>query len=115
MSDNMTGKQRSTTMSKIRSFNTNPELKLKPLMKAFGFGYHPIGIYGRPDFANRKMKIAVFIDGCFWHKCPIHYIKPKTSLDYWVSKVQTNIKRDERVDKTLKIQGWKIIRIWSIK
>jgi DNA mismatch endonuclease (patch repair protein) len=69
-------------MSRIRSSNTKPEQKVRAVLKGLSFTYQPKGIYGRPDFANKKEKIAVFIDGCFWHGCTEHYSKPKSNLDY---------------------------------
>lgn len=111
MADRMTKAQRSYTMSRIRSTKTLPELKLKSRLS--GFVYHPKGIYGKPDFADRKNKVAVFVDGCFWHKCPEHYIKSKTNSDYWTPKIKRNVLRDKLVEKTLAKQGWKVVRFWE--
>ena len=100
-------------MSRIRSQNTQPELKLIKIMKTLKFSYHPKGIIGNPDFANKKQKIAIFIDGCFWHKCPKHYIKPKNNMIFWKNKIKKNVQRAENVNKLLKKEGWRIIRIWE--
>jgi len=113
MADILTKEQRSCNMSKIRSSKTKPELKIKKLMKLFGFTYQPKGIIGRPDFADKKRKISVFVDGCFWHKCPRHYKKPKSNSEYWKQKIKRNIKRDKEVTEKLKSDGWKVIRIWE--
>lgn len=98
-------------MSQIRSTKTLPELKLK--RRLLGFIYQPKGIYGKPDFADRKKKVAVFIDGCFWHGCSKHYIKSKTNSAYWTPKIKRNVLRDRLVDKTLAKQGWKVVRFWE--
>ena len=89
-------------MSRIRSTGTRPEINVRPLMKALGFEYHPKGIRGSPDFADRKKMTALFIDGCFWHKCPKHFIKPLTNSDFWITKINKNVKRDRKVDRFLK-------------
>jgi len=110
MTDVLTKKQRSYCMSRIRASKTKPELKLRKIMKIMGFSYQP-KIYGRPDFANKGEKIAVFIDGCFWHKCPIHYKSPKQNKTFWKRKIDLNVKRDIKTNKNLKKAGWKVIRI----
>ena len=114
MTDVLTKKQRSYNMSMIKSSKTKPELKIKKLLKILGFSYQP-KIYGRPDFANRKEKIAVFIDGCFWHKCPKHFVKPKSNIKFWEEKIRKNIERDREVNRKLRKRGWKVIRIWEHK
>ena len=111
--DRHTKKQRSHNMSMIRSTKTKPELMLKRIMRIMGFSYQPKGIIGKPDFASKKYRIAVFIDGCFWHKCPKHYIKPKSNIDFWKDKIRKNVKRDRTTTKKLKKDGWKVIRIWE--
>ena len=79
MTDNLTKEQRSFCMSRIRSKNTKPELKHKAMN--LHLEYQP-KIYGNPDFIDWKKKIVIFIDGCFWHKCPLHYKSPKTNKKY---------------------------------
>ena len=113
MADNLTADKRSRIMASIRGRDTRLELRVKPLLKALGFAYQPRGIYGRPDFANRKEKVAIFVDGCFWHGCPEHYIKPKSNRGYWLPKIRKNVKRDNTVDKHLKTQGWRVVRVWE--
>jgi DNA mismatch endonuclease (patch repair protein) len=108
--DNLTKKQRSFCMSKIRSSKTKPELILKKKLK--GFEYQPKA-YGRPDFINYKKKEVLFIDGCFWHKCPKHYIQPKSNKRYWLPKLERNILRAEEVNIAYKNAGWKVARIWE--
>ncbi len=115
MADVHTKEQRSYNMSKIRASETKAELKLKPFFKVLGFIYQPKNIPERPDFANKKEKIAVFVDGCFWHKCPKHYIAPEQNKEFWRNKIERNIERDKKVNRSLKKKGWKVIRIWECK
>jgi DNA mismatch endonuclease (patch repair protein) len=77
------------------------------------FSYQPKGLLGKPDFADRKRKIAVFIDGCFWHGCPRHGHYPKSNAQFWKNKILTNKKRDKRFNLKLKENGWRVIRVWE--
>ncbi len=115
MTDVHTKKQRSYNMSRIKASETKAELKLKPFMKLLGFAYQPKKITGKPDFANRRQKIAVFVDGCFWHKCPEHYKEPKSNKKFWKEKINKNVERDKQTTKRLKKDGWKVIRVWEHK
>ncbi len=114
MADVHTKKQRSYNMSMIRGKKTKPELLFKKALYGSGFSYQP-KLFGNPDFINRKNRIAVFVDGCFWHKCPKHYIPPKQNVEFWKKKIDDNIKRDKKVTDELKEKGWKVIRIWECK
>ena len=113
MTDIFTKKQRSYNMSRIRASETNIELKFKPFLKSLGFIYQPKNIIGRPDFIHKKEKIAVFVDGCFWHKCTKHFKLPSSNKDFWKNKINRNVSRDKEVTKSLRKEGWKIIRIWE--
>lgn len=113
MTDTLTKKQRSYCMSQIRGSKTKPELKIKRLMQSLGFLYQPKGIIGKPDFADKKRKISVFIDGCFWHGCPKHFRKPNSNRAYWLPKIRQNKARDRKVSTALRRAGWKVIRIWE--
>lgn len=112
MADNLTRAQRSYNMSRIRASRTKPELKIKDAMKQLGFTYQP-KLYGRPDFADKKNKIAVFIDGCFWHKCPYHFEEPKSNRQYWQPKIARNVARRIEVKNKYREDGWIVIRIWE--
>ncbi len=112
MADKLTKRQRSYNMSRIRNRNTKPELMMRPLMRKLGFAYQP-KMYGRPDFASRKLKIVVFIDGCFWHRCPKHFKPAKSNRPYWAKKISNNVKRDKAVNKYYKSLKWSVIRIWE--
>ena len=101
-------------MSRIRSKNTKSELILRKILMGKYLRSYP-NISGKPDFGNKKRKIAVFLDGCFWHKCPQHFIMPKSNKKYWSKKIENNILRDRNITKMLKKQGYKVIRIWEHK
>ena len=100
-------------MSKIHSSKTKPELKIKKFMKMLGFSYQLKNIFGKPDFADKENKIAVFVDGCFWHGCKKHCRVPKQNNTYWREKIKRNIERDKEVSRYLKRNGWKAVRIWE--
>ncbi|HEV2692852.1 MAG TPA: very short patch repair endonuclease [Verrucomicrobiae bacterium] len=67
----------------------------------------------RPDFVFTKSRVAVFVDGCFWHGCPIHGTKPKGNRAFWKNKFATNIARDQRVNLALRSAKWRVLRIWE--
>ena len=97
-------------MSRIKNRNTKPELKHRE--KVLDFIYQP-KTFGKPDFVNFKKKVVIFVDGCFWHKCPKHYIEPKSNKYYWLPKLERNKIRAEEVNLAYKIIGWKVVRIWE--
>jgi DNA mismatch endonuclease (patch repair protein) len=67
----------------------------------------------RPDFVFRAAKLAVFLDGCFWHKCPIHYKAPTSNEQYWLKKINANVVRDRCVDAALESAGWRVLHLWE--
>lgn len=105
--------KRSEVMSKIKSKNTTPEMLLKDGIDSRYLKYQPVGIFGNPDFANKSVKLAIFIDGCFWHGCPQCYRKPKSNKRYWNEKIRRNRKRDVLVNKTLRKNNWIVLRLWE--
>jgi DNA mismatch endonuclease, patch repair protein len=111
----LTKKQRSYCMSKIKSRNTSPELEFRKLINSKELNGYRIknGICGKPDLYFSKKKIAVFIDGCFWHKCPSCFIAPKSNKDYWGPKLRRNVKRDKEINEVLKREKVKVIRFWE--
>lgn len=115
MADVLTRKQRSYCMSQIKGKDTQPELILRKALSHVGLrGYRlHYKLLGKPDIVFLKRKIAIFIDGCFWHRCPKCFSELSTTKKYWVKKIQSNIDRDQRVNKILKKMGWKILRIWE--
>lgn len=68
---------------------------------------------GRPDFAFTRQKVAVFIDGCFWHGCPLHYTRPATNRAFWRRKIEGNMRRDRTTAALLRRKGWRVLRIWE--
>ena len=67
----------------------------------------------RPDFVFPKLRVAVFVDGCFWHGCPKHETKPRNNAAFWRKKFARNIARDRLVTRTLRREGWRVLRIWE--
>jgi DNA mismatch endonuclease (patch repair protein) len=116
MADVFTKKKRSSVMSAIRSTgNRDTELKLLKIMKDHGIrGWRRnLRIPGRPDFCFPRTKLAVFVDGCFWHGCPMHGRKPTSNIEYWHSKLEKNQARDLAVNQLLRNKGWRVLRIWE--
>lgn len=111
--DRVSKEKRSKIMSSIRSEKTKMELAVKPALEALDFEYQPKGVYGKPDFAHRRLKIAVFLDGCFWHGCPEHYREPSSEVAFWRAKVERNRKRDAEVTARLESEGWRVLRVWE--
>ena len=72
-----------------------------------------VTLFGSPDFVFRKERLAVFVDGCFWHGCPRHLRRPKDNKGYWRKKLSRNQSRDKLVTKTLRNAGWRVLRIWE--
>jgi DNA mismatch endonuclease (patch repair protein) len=70
-------------------------------------------VVGRPDILFPKWRVAIFIDGCQWHCCPLHWVRPKSNLDFWDQKFKKNKRRDENVNRLLKEQGWRVFRFWE--
>lgn len=70
-------------------------------------------LYGKPDFVFPKQRLAIFVDGCFWHGHDCRNTKPKTNADYWVTKINRNKNRDVQVTETLINKNWTVIRVWE--
>lgn len=113
--DNLTKKQRSYCMSHIKSTGTTPEVMFRKYLWHNGLKNYRIKnkLIGKPDVYFKKQKIAVFIDGCFWHGCPKCFIAPKSNSLFWKNKIDKNVKRDKQINKLLKTKGIKIIRFWE--
>ena len=116
MSDVFTKAKRSQVMAAIRSRgNRNTELKLAAILRAHhitGWRRHQ-PLPGRPDFLFRRERLAIFVDGCFWHGCRWHCRMPKTRTAFWTPKIQRNRTRDREVQKQLRAAGWAVLRIWE--
>jgi len=115
MTDVLTREQRKLNMSRIRAKNTGPEVRFRKLLFANGIRGYRIHykLTGKPDIVFTKRKIAIFIDGCFWHKCPVCFQEPETRKEFWMKKIQSNIERDKKVNEKLREDGWTVIRIWE--
>ena len=114
MTDTFTKKQRRHCMSQIKSKNTKPERAVKKLIWKKGYRYRiGHGLAGKPDMVFPSYKVAVFIDGCFWHACPKHCRMPSSNVKYWKQKISGNKKRDKKNNRLLKKEGWKVVRVWE--
>ena len=114
--DILTKKQRSYCMSRVKGKNTKIETTFRHYVWAKGIkGYRVYNskIFGKPDLYFSKKKIAVFIDGCFWHKCAKCDSVPKNNHAFWVKKLNGNRERDKTVTKKLSKNGVKVIRFWE--
>ena len=108
-------KQRSFNMSQIKSGNTTPELILRKKLSSSGIKGYRLNhkIVGKPDITFTKKKVAIFVDGCFWHKCSKCFIKPSTNKVFWQKKLDGNVIRDKKNSQLLKIEGYKVLRFWE--
>jgi DNA mismatch endonuclease (patch repair protein) len=116
MADVFSKLKRSQVMAAIRSRgNKDTELILVAVLRSnriTGWRRHPM-MTGRPDFVFRRERVAVFVDGCFWHGCPVHCRMPKSRVGFWRKKITGNQARDRRVSRALRKGGWAVIRIWE--
>lgn len=115
MTDVLTPEQRKRNMSRIRGKNTSPELKLRKMLWESGIrGYRVhYKLPGKPDIVFTRKKVVVFVDGCFWHKCPVCFRPPETNAEFWNDKLQKNVERDLKVTKELEDLGWTVLRFWE--
>jgi len=114
VTDVLNDEQRSYCMSRIKGSNTKPELKLRKALWNLGYRYRlKSHLVGKPDFVFPRFQVAVFVDGCFWHKCPKHFQQPKKNREFWVKKIAANTIRDGFVTKELQHDGWAVVRIWE--
>ena len=109
---------KSAQMSRVRNRHTAPELAIRRELHRRGLRYRvdmPIPGVGRtrPDIVFTRVRVAVFVDGCFWHRCPEHGSFPKTNAEWWLNKLNGNVRRDRAKDEALTAAGWKVIRIWE--
>lgn len=101
-------------MSRIHGKDTDPEVRLRRELWAAGLRYRiHYKITGRPDIVFPRARVAIFVDGCFWHGCPVHSVRPKANSRFWATKLEGNIARDNKVNAELNTLGWKVIRIWE--
>lgn len=115
MSDFLTPEQRSQRMARVRSRDTKPERTLRALLRAegaTGYRLHRRDLPGRPDIAFGRWKVAVFVDGGFWHGHPSRF-NPEAVSEFWRKKITRNQERDREVDAALIAAGWMPVRVWD--
>jgi DNA mismatch endonuclease (patch repair protein) len=106
-------------MQAIRRTDTKPELALRSALHRLGYRFRKdfrIRAYGtwiRPDIVFTRKRLAVFVDGCFWHSCPDHGRQPKSNEWYWLPKLERTKERDVRATALLEAAGWRVVRLWE--
>jgi DNA mismatch endonuclease (patch repair protein) len=102
-------------MAAIRGRDTGPEMALRRQVWKLGGRYriHNRAVLGTPDLSNATRKVAVFVDGCFWHGCPLHYRRPSRNLRYWDGKLKRNLLRRAKVRAGLEPTGWHVVELWE--
>lgn len=105
-------------MTSVRVRDTKPEMALRREVHRRGLRYRvdvaPLeSLRRRADLVFRSARVAVFVDGCYWHGCPIHYIVPATNSTYWGPKIAGNVERDRDTDRRLEAAGWIVVRVWE--
>lgn len=116
MADVFNAKKRSEVMARICSRgNKETELLLLGILRKHGVtGWRRhLRLPGKPDFAFPQHRLAVFVDGCFWHGCPQCYRRPKSRQEYWDAKFQRNKTRDRKVNRLLRRKSWRVVRFWQ--
>ncbi|MBI3704752.1 MAG: DNA mismatch endonuclease Vsr [Rhizobiales bacterium] len=119
MVDTLTRRERSARMSLIRGKHSKPELLVRRLVHVMGYRYrlHTKGLPGKPDLVFRSRKKVIFVHGCFWHRHPSQKCNlarlPKSRLEFWLPKLESNRIRDIHNQKALRAAGWKILVVWE--
>lgn len=114
--DKLSAEQRSRLMSRVHHSGTVPEILLRKALWSAGLRYRlrtSTKLPGSPDLVFLHAKVAIFVDGCFWHGCAIHGTQPKTNVEFWQNKIARNRERDGQVDEKLMLLGWRVIRLWQ--
>lgn len=117
MADSVTREHRSAVMASVKSKgNRSTEGKVEATLRETrirGWIKHPDTVDGCPDFYFPRDKLAVFVDGCFWHACPRCGRLPSSNVKYWTGKIDSNRRRDNRVRRQLRARGVRVLRIWE--
>lgn len=108
----------SQRMARQRRRDTTPEMALRKALFARGLRYRvdfplPTMPRRRADVAFTRQRVAVFVDGCFWHSCPLHATTPQANREWWTAKLEANVSRDRDTDERLEQLGWVILRYWE--
>ena len=97
----------------ITGWRRHVVLKLKLMCNCGGADRRQKALVVKPDFIFRRAKLAVFVDGCFWHQCPLHSTMPVNNRKFWEQKLRRNVERDKAANKALKSLGWEVLRFWE--
>jgi DNA mismatch endonuclease (patch repair protein) len=117
MADVYTKMKRSEIMSRVKNKRTSPEESVAAILRRLGVRYrrNDRTLPGKPDFAVRSAKVAIFVNGCFWHghvNCPRAKL-PDTNVEFWKAKIATNKRRDRRAARKLRAKGWRVLTVWQ--
>ncbi|MEK6900166.1 MAG: very short patch repair endonuclease [Nanoarchaeota archaeon] len=116
MGDKFSKETRSRIMSKVQR-NSKPEQVLRKKLFILGYrysiNYRFKELNFKPDMVLVSKKTCIFVDGCFWHRCPRCYKAPKSNKEYWLPKIERNVQRDKGQNRFLRKEGWSVIRIWE--
>lgn len=101
-----------------RRRDTRPEMRIRRALHALGYRYRvdraPLpSLRRRADIVFTRQRVAVFVDGCFWHRCPRHGTSPRSNAEYWQAKIARNVERDRETDADLRDSGWRVVRVWE--
>lgn len=117
MVDVFSKEKRSEIMSKVKGRDTSLEIKVRKELwkRKKGYRLNDPKLPGRPDISFRKQKVAIFLDGCFWHGCPEHFRIPDSNTEYWSKKIEANIERRNKVRKVLQDDGYTVLEFFECK
>lgn len=117
MTDRLSSERRSRNMAAIKARDTKPEVMVRKYLWHHGFRYrvNVKGLPGRPDIVIGRLKVCVFVNGCFWHghRGCRYFILPKTNKVFWQQKIARNRERDRRVNERLLLEGWQVMTLWE--
>lgn len=115
MVDTFSHEKRSSIMRAVKAKNTKLENVFRSALwrRGLRFRKHVKNLPGKPDIVFPSCRVAVFIDSCFWHGCPLHVRMPKSNIDYWEHKINRNKQRDEELNQKYKEMEWELVRIWE--
>jgi len=117
MADRLSIEHRSWNMSRIRGKDTKPELLVRSLIHRMGYRFrlHVDGLPGKPDIVLPRLRTVIFVHGCFWHRhtgCPKAYT-PKSRIDFWQKKFESNVARDQATVSAILAMGWRVLTVWE--
>jgi DNA mismatch endonuclease (patch repair protein) len=105
-------------MAKVARRDTRPELELRRILHSRGWRYRvdappDPSLRGRADILFPRARVAVYVDGCFWHSCPQHGVLPKGNREWWRAKLKATVSRDRATEEALRERGWSVVRVWE--